>query len=134
MELQDEPSVGDSMIAPPLVKSDAARILIVDDNPDLRTYVSGILREQGYHVWTARNGSEGFQTAQVHRPQLIVSDLMMPMVSGLDMIRMIRENEDLKGIPIILLTAKADEDTRIEGVEQGADAYLSKPFSDRELL
>ncbi len=110
------------------------RVLVVDDNPDLRTYVSGILGEQGYRVWTARNGSEGFKAAQTHRPHLIITDLMMPQVSGLDMIRMIREEGELKGTPVILLTAKADEDTRIEGVEQGADAYLSKPFSDRELL
>ncbi|MCL6434136.1 MAG: response regulator [Leptolyngbyaceae cyanobacterium HOT.MB2.61] len=110
------------------------RVLVVDDNPDLRTYVSSILRQQGYRVWTARNGSEGFKAAQTHRPHLIITDLMMPQVSGLDMIRMIREEGELKGIPVILLTAKADEDTRIEGVEQGADAYLSKPFSDRELL
>lgn len=114
--------------------SDRSKILIVDDNPDLRTYVSSILREQGYQVWTARNGSEGFQATQVHRPHLIITDLMMPRVSGLDLIRMIREVDDLKGTPIVLLTAKADEDTRIEGVEKGADAYLSKPFSDRELL
>jgi adenylate cyclase len=136
MELQED-SVEDALPVLPTTLptgSDASRILIVDDNPDLRTYVSTILREKGYRVWTARNGAEGFQTAQTHRPQLIVSDLMMPLVSGLDMIRMIREEEDLRGIPIILLTAKADEDTRIEGVERGADAYLSKPFSDRELL
>jgi len=65
---------------------------------------------------------------------LIVTDLMMPQVSGLDMIRLIRQDEALRGIPIILLTAKADEDTRIEGTERGADAYLAKPFNDRELL
>lgn len=112
----------------------AARILIVDDNPDVRTYVSSILGEKGYQVYTARNGAEGFTVAQTYRPHLIVSDLMMPQVSGLDMIRLIREAEDLKGTPIILLTAKVDEDTRIEGTERGADAYLSKPFNDRELL
>ena len=135
MELhEDHQSEEDGLLAGSSTKADASRILIVDDNPDLRTYVSTILREQGYRIWTARNGAEGFQNAQKYRPQLIVSDLMMPMVSGLDMIRMIREDDDLKGIPIILLTAKADEDTRIEGVERGADAYLSKPFSDRELL
>jgi GAF domain-containing protein/class 3 adenylate cyclase len=111
-----------------------SRVLIVDDNPDLRTYVSTILREKGYQVLTARNGAEGFDIAQSQRPHLIVSDLMMPQVSGLDMIRMIRDTEELQGIPIILLTAKVDEDTRIEGTEQGADAYLSKPFNDRELL
>ncbi|PSB25733.1 response regulator [Stenomitos frigidus] len=134
MELYEDQSGEDGLLAGSPTKADASRILIVDDNPDLRTYVSTILREQGYRIWTARNGAEGFQSAQKHRPQLIVTDLMMPMVSGLDMIRMIREDDDLKGIPIILLTAKADEDTRIEGVERGADAYLSKPFSDRELL
>ena len=134
MELYEDQSGEEGLLVGSPTKADAARILIVDDNPDLRTYVSTILRAQGHRIWTARNGAEGFQSAQTHRPQLIVSDLMMPMVSGLDMIRMIREDDDLKGVPIILLTAKADEDTRIEGVERGADAYLSKPFSDRELL
>ncbi len=109
-------------------------ILVVDDNPDLRTYVSGIMRGQGYQVKTARNGGEGFAIAQSYPPDLMVTDLMMPLVSGLDLIRMMREDEALKGTPIILLTAKADEDTRIEGALQGADIYLSKPFNDRELL
>ncbi|HEY9609042.1 response regulator [Allocoleopsis sp.] len=111
-----------------------SQVLVVDDNPDLRAYVSRILRQEGHHVRTARNGAEGFQSAQEYRPQLIVADLMMPEVSGLDMIRMIRETPELEGTPIILLTAKADEATRIEGAEQGATAYLSKPFNDRELL
>jgi adenylate cyclase len=109
-------------------------ILVVDDNPDLRTYVSEILRANGYRVHTARNGSEGFLMAKEIIPRLIVSDLMMPLVSGMEMIRMIRTEEKLKGIPIILLTAKVDEETRIEGTEKGADAYLAKPFNDRELL
>lgn len=111
-----------------------ASVLVVDDNPDLRTYVSRILREAGYQVWAARNGAEGFHLAQTHHPHLIVTDLMMPLVSGLDMIQMLRAEESLRGTPIILLTAKVDEDTRIEGTERGADAYLSKPFNDRELL
>lgn len=112
----------------------AARVLIVDDNPDVRAYVSGILRDRGYQVITARNGAEGLSLAQAQPPQLVVTDLMMPQVSGLDLIRLMRQDETLRGIPIILLTAKANEDTRIEGVEQGADAYLAKPFNDRELL
>jgi adenylate cyclase len=114
--------------------SPPSKVLVVDDNSDLRAYVSRILRQEGYQIQIARNGAEGFKVAQEYRPQLIVADLMMPEVSGLDMIRMIRETEELKGTPIILLTAKADEATRIEGTEQGADAYLSKPFNDRELL
>ncbi|MBN3891990.1 MAG: response regulator [Nostoc sp. JL31] len=109
-------------------------ILVVDDNPDLRTYVSEIFRRNGYHVQTARNGHEGHSKAKEIIPSLIVTDLMMPLVSGLEMIQMIRHEETLKGTPIILLTAKVDEETRIEGTEHGADAYLAKPFNDRELL
>lgn len=112
----------------------AGTVLVVDDNPDLRFYVSGILRDSGFAVLLARNGKEGFAVAKSRRPDLILTDLMMPVVSGLDLIRMIRQDEELQGTPTILLTAKADEDTRIEGVERGADAYLSKPFNDRELL
>ena len=109
-------------------------ILVVDDNPDLRTYVSEIFRRNGYHVQTARNGHEGHSKAKEIIPSLIVTDLMMPLVSGLEMIQLIRNEETLKGTPIILLTAKVDEETRIEGTEHGADAYLAKPFNDRELL
>ncbi|MEH2124977.1 response regulator [Nostoc sp.] len=109
-------------------------ILVVDDNPDLRTYVSEIFRRNGYHVQTARNGHEGHSRAKEILPSLIVTDLMMPLVSGLEMIQMIRNEQTLKGTPIILLTAKVDEETRIEGTEHGADAYLAKPFNDRELL
>ncbi|MCF2147397.1 response regulator [Desmonostoc muscorum LEGE 12446] len=109
-------------------------ILVVDDNPDLRTYVSDILRRNGYQVQTSRNGYEGYRIAKEITPSLILTDLMMPLVSGLEMIQMIRSEEKLKGIPIILLTAKVDEETRIEGTEHGADAYLAKPFNDRELL
>ncbi|HAX85216.1 MAG TPA: adenylate cyclase, partial [Cyanobacteria bacterium UBA11370] len=125
---------GDAESAELSSKSSSAGILVVDDNSDLRGYVSGILRQEGYHVWTARNGAEGWKLTQQKHPHLIVTDLMMPEVSGLDLIRLIRQSEALKGTPIILLTAKADEASRIEGTEKGADAYLSKPFNDRELL
>lgn len=109
-------------------------ILVVDDNSDLRGYVTRVLKASGFEVLAARDGAEGFGVASERHPDLIVTDLMMPVVSGLDMIRMIREQADIKGTPIILLTAKVDEDTRIEGTELGADIYLAKPFNDRELL
>jgi len=111
-----------------------ATILVVEDNADMRNYVSGVLQRMGHKILTARNGAEGFQVVQSHRPNLIITDLMMPMVSGLEMIGMVRQDEALRGTPIILLTAKADEDTRLEGAEKGADAYLSKPFNNRELV
>jgi adenylate cyclase len=114
--------------------SEQPLILVVDDNIDLRTYLSQILRNEGYRICSARQGAEGFELAQKYHPDLIVTDLMMPVVSGLDLIHKIRGMEKLRGTPVVLLTAKADEDTRITSAEQGADAYLSKPFNDRELL
>ncbi|GAB4356488.1 MAG: hypothetical protein Fur0042_25790 [Cyanophyceae cyanobacterium] len=109
-------------------------VLVVDDNPDLRHYVMGILRDRGYRVIPARNGSEGVERARQYHPDAIVTDLMMPKMSGIELIRQVRQDPLLQGTPIILLTAKADEETRIEGAEQGADAYLSKPFDSRELV
>ncbi|MGD1939384.1 MAG: response regulator [Cyanophyceae cyanobacterium] len=111
-----------------------ATVLVVDDNSDLRVYVSSILKSAGYEVVTARDGNEGFRVAQAKGVDAVVTDLMMPQASGLDLIRMVREDSQLQGTPVILLTAKADDDTRLEGVEQGADAYLAKPFNARELL
>lgn len=113
---------------------EGAEILVVDDNADMRHYVSSVLQQAGYRVRTARQGAEGFELAQTHPPHLIVTDLMMPLVSGLELIQQVRQQERLRCTPIVLLTAKADEDTRIEGAEMGADAYLAKPFNDRELL
>ncbi|MCY7333546.1 MAG: response regulator, partial [Pseudanabaena sp. CAN_BIN31] len=115
-------------------QSQTCRILIVDDNRDLRGYLRRVLNQAGYSVISAHNGAQGYTQAQEHRPDLIVTDLMMPQVSGLDLIAMIRADQQLAGTPMILLTAKANEETRIEGTEIGADAYLAKPFNDRELL
>jgi len=109
-------------------------VLFVDDNRDLRLYVADVLKRAGYKVLLARNGAEGLSLVKRNRPDAIVTDLMMPLVSGLDLIVSVRQDPDLQGIPIVLLTAKANEDTRLESMEQGADAYLAKPFNDRELL
>ncbi|MEB3268879.1 MAG: response regulator [Leptolyngbya sp.] len=109
-------------------------ILVVDDNPDLRAYVSHVLQHQGYAVRTARDGVAALDMIQHQLPDLILTDLMMPGMSGLELIQRLREDDRLRSVPIILLTAKVDDESRIEGVEQGADAYLGKPFNDRELL
>jgi signal transduction histidine kinase/CheY-like chemotaxis protein/class 3 adenylate cyclase len=110
------------------------QILVVDDNPDLRAYVSHVLQHVGYQIRTAHNGAVAYEIAQTFRPDLILTDWMMPEVTGLELIQLIRAHPDLSSTPIVLLTAKVDDETRIEGVEQGADAYLGKPFNDRELL
>lgn len=116
------------------VPHDGANILVVDDNPDLRDYVASILQGKGYRISTAQNGAAGLEVAYNTRPQLVITDLMMPQVSGIELIQQIRRDPNLQGIPVILLTAKVDDDTRLEGMEQGADAYISKPFKDRELI
>ncbi|NEQ48791.1 MAG: response regulator [Leptolyngbya sp. SIO3F4] len=111
-----------------------ANILVVDDNPDLRSYVANILQRQGHRISTAHNGAAGLDVARRTHPELIITDLMMPQVSGLALIEQVRQEPTLQSTPIILLTAKVDDDTRLEGLEQGADAYISKPFKARELL
>ena len=78
-------------------------ILVVDDNPDLRNYVSRILRKSNFTVVSARDGAEGFEIAIIHHPDVIITDLMMPVVSGLDLIKMIREEKYLRGTPLICL-------------------------------
>lgn len=109
-------------------------ILVVDDNGDLRDYISHVLQRQGYQVRTAHHGAAALEMMETYQPNLILTDLMMPGMSGLDLLQKIRQNPRLKSVPVVLLTAKVDDETRIEGVEQGADAYLGKPFNDRELL
>lgn len=131
--LNDDAAIADLENADVNCKA-SGKILIVDDNHDLRSYLRRVLNQAGYSVIAAHNGAQGYTQAQNHHPDLIVTDLMMPQVSGLDLITMIRQDPQQAGTPIILLTAKANEETRIEGTEIGADAYLAKPFNDRELL
>ncbi|MEO1521168.1 MAG: response regulator [Cyanobacteria bacterium J06633_2] len=134
-EHSSTPTANIQLLSPRIDDDDESlHILVVDDNPDLRRYVKRVLEQTGYHVSTARNGEEGIHLAQQCQPNLVLTDLMMPRMSGLELIQAIRHDEVLRGTPIILLTAKANEETRIEGAEQGADAYLSKPFNHRELL
>ena len=147
-DLQHEVASDEPTVAPTDITTDAptcplpnatlphqgAKILVVDDHPDLRRYVASILQRQGHHISTAHNGATGLEVAHQVHPQLIITDLMMPQVSGLELIQQVRRDPELQGIPIILLTANVDDDTRLEGTEQGADAYISKPFKDRELL
>ncbi len=128
------PNIEIAALSNATVAPESTTILVVDDNPDLRNYVATILKQQKYRIKTADNGATGLAVANHIQPQLIITDLMMPQVSGIELIQKVRLNPKLQGTPIILLTAKVDDDTRLEGVEQGADAYISKPFKDRELL
>ena len=108
-------------------------ILIVDDNEDIRSYLRVLLAGQ-YYVIEVSDGQNGLRLAKESVPDLIVSDVMMPVMDGLTFCSKIKEDEVTSHIPVILLTARSDESQRIEGYEHGADAYITKPFNDHLLL
>lgn len=108
-------------------------ILLVDDSADMLEMLSRIFAPQ-YRVLTARDGREGLEMARGERPDLIVSDVMMPQMSGTEMCAQIKSHIDLCHIPVVLLTALDGEDRSIEGLQRGADDYITKPFSARVLL
>lgn len=107
-------------------------ILIVEDNEDVSTYIGNLLSNE-FNLSFARNGQEGFTAATQLMPDLIITDLMMPLTDGLTLCRNIRQDSATDHIPIIVVTAKASEKDRIEGLKAGADAYLTKPFNIDEL-
>ena len=108
--------------------TDCHSILVVEDNKELRTFLKNSLSGD-YTVITASNGEEGLQSAIDNLPDLIISDVMMPVMDGLEMVKHIKENNSICHIPIIILSAKASLDDRIAGLEQGIDDYITKPFS-----
>lgn len=109
------------------------RILIADDNSDMRQYLARLLGEH-YEVESAPDGQVAIELARAHPPSLILSDVMMPVVDGFQLLAAIRAEERTKRIPVVLLSARAGEESRVEGLHAGADDYLIKPFSARELL
>jgi len=110
------------------------RILLADDNADMREYVRRLLAESGYEVETVADGLAALSAARVRQPDLVLTDVMMPRLDGFGLLRELRSDPKLRAVPIILLSARAGEEARIEGMHAGADDYLSKPFSARELL
>ncbi len=110
-----------------------ARIVLADDNADMRAYVTELLTPQ-YFVETVSDGEQALRAARRQRPDLIVSDIMMPALDGFGLLKALRADDALRSIPLILLSARAGEESRIEGLDAGADDYLIKPFSARELM
>ena len=110
------------------------KILVVDDEVDVTELLSYNLKQRGFVSQSVNDPKRALEVAKTFKPDLIVLDIMMPGLSGLQVCRMIRQESTLKGIPIIFLSAKTEEGDRIEGFESGADDYVCKPFSPKELM
>jgi two-component system phosphate regulon response regulator PhoB len=109
------------------------RILVVDDEPDITALVAYHLAKSGYRVSTATSGTEALKSARDERPDIVVLDLMLPGLSGYDVLAELRRRDETRDVGVILLTARRDEPDRIKGLTLGADDYLIKPFSPPEL-
>jgi two-component system, OmpR family, phosphate regulon response regulator PhoB len=110
------------------------RILVVDDEPDIIALVAYHLARSGYRVSTAASGTEALQAARDEQPALIVLDLMLPELSGFQVLERLRADKVLADIPVLMLTARREEPDRVQGLSLGADDYLVKPFSPQELV
>ena len=112
----------------------SSRVLIVEDEPDIRELVVHHLKREGYQVSAASGGEEALRLVQAAPPDLVILDLMMPAMDGLEVCRRLRQDPATASLPIVMLTAKGDEVDRVLGLEIGADDYVVKPFSPKELL
>jgi two-component system phosphate regulon response regulator PhoB len=109
------------------------RILVVDDEPDITALVAYHLAKAGYRVSTAANGTDALKSAREERPDVVVLDLMLPGLSGYEVLQELRKRDETRDVGVILLTARREEADRIRGLSLGADDYLTKPFSPHEL-
>lgn len=109
-------------------------VLIVEDETDLVTLLEYNLGKEGYDVLAAEDGEEGLFLARQHQPDVLLLDWMLPRLSGLDMCRQLRKDRETRDIPILMLTAKAEETDKVRGLDSGADDYIAKPFSPAELV
>jgi len=110
------------------------RILIADDEPNIVTALEYLLQRQGYEVQIARNGDEALQMIESAPPDLVLLDIMMPLRSGYEVCKRIRENPALKHVKVVMLSAKGRDAEVTKGLALGADLYITKPFSTRELI
>jgi two-component system alkaline phosphatase synthesis response regulator PhoP len=110
------------------------KILVVEDEPDIRKLVQYNLAQERFKVLEAEDGEQALKIVQRDRPNLLILDLMLPGLSGIELCRILRDRSDTARLPILMLTAKAGETDRVLGLEMGADDYLTKPFSPRELV
>ncbi len=112
----------------------AKRILIADDEPNIVVSLEFLMKQRGYEIRVVSNGAEALEAVGEFRPDLILLDVMMPRVSGYDVCQKVRENPEWQGIKIIMLSAKGRDVEVTKGIAIGADAYVTKPFSTRDLI
>ena len=112
----------------------AKSILVAEDDPVTRRFVVSLLEEKGYQVLVAEDGEHAVSLAISARPDLIVSDLVMPFRDGYEVLRMIRNDERVSGIPVLILSMRDREEDIVRGFDEGADEYVVKPFNARELV
>lgn len=129
-----EAAAGPAPVQHPAAEGTQGSVLVVEDNPDLRSYISRVLHRDGWEVHTVPDAETALTQAQQLRPDVILSDIMLPGRSGLDLLRIIRAADDLHRLPVILLTARAGAESAVEGFSSGADDYIVKPFERNELL
>ena len=110
------------------------KILLVEDDRDIVEMVEYNLRQEGYETLSALNGEDGIHLAKTERPDLIILDIMLPVIDGFEVCRTLKKDDVTAHIPIIILSAKSQETDKIVGLELGADDYITKPFSPRELI
>ncbi|HQV00557.1 MAG: response regulator transcription factor [Bacteroidia bacterium] len=110
------------------------KILLVDDEPDIIEFIEYNLKKEGFQIYTAHNGKEGIQQAIKHQPHLIVLDIMMPVMDGIETCRQLREMKDFKNTVIAFLTARNEDYSQIAGFDVGADDYINKPIKPRILI
>ncbi len=118
----------------PATESQGELILLADDNLDMRNYVARLLKSAGYRVEAVADGESALAAARALKPRLVLSDVMMPELDGMGLMEALREDPETRDIPVILLSARAGEEAKVEGLRAGADDYLTKPFSARELV
>lgn len=109
-------------------------VMVVDDNPDIITIVSTILQAQGYTVVSASSGSQVFKLLQEIKPDLVILDIMLPEIDGLQVLTHLKQSPETSSIPVILLTVKGRYVDMVEGYKLGGDYYITKPFTPRQLL
>lgn len=112
----------------------SATILIADDEPNILLSLEFLMQREGYRVLVARDGQQAIDAILQHRPDLVLLDVMMPIKSGFDVLQALRERDDLAAIRVLMLTAKGREIDMTKGLALGANAYMTKPFSTRELV